>query len=204
MNSTDLVDRASNSRPEGSSWNLPTLVGSSFASANSFITATTARRKPAASNSCALAPRGARDGDQDDAADVIGIAYGWIGPTVDAFMGQNKALAEILAAAGGANLTDSYFAASFRLIALLATGFAIQSFLRLRSEEASMRAESVLATPVSRWRWGASHLTVAFAGSVILLGVASSPDSSVRSSISPVGFRTFRRSSACPSCRLRA
>jgi ABC-2 type transport system permease protein len=103
---------------------------------------------------------------------VVGIAYGWIGPTVDAFIGQNKALAEFLAGAGGANLTDSYFAASFRLTALLATGFAIQSALRLRSEEASMRAESVLATPVSRWRWAASHLTVAFAGSVILLAVA--------------------------------
>ena len=35
-----------------------------------------------------------------------------------------------------------------------------------------MRAESVLATPVSRWRFAASHLTVAFAGSVILLAVA--------------------------------
>jgi ABC-2 type transport system permease protein len=103
---------------------------------------------------------------------VIAVAYGWIGPTVDAFIGQNKALAEVFAGAGGANLTDSYFAASFRLMALLATGFAIQSTLRLRSEETSMRAESVLATPVSRWKWAASHLTVALAGSVILLGVA--------------------------------
>jgi len=103
---------------------------------------------------------------------VIAVAYGWIGPTVDAFIGQNKALAEMFAGAGGANLTDSYFAASFRLMALLATGFAIQSALRLRSEETSMRAESVLATPVSRWKWAASHLTVALAGSVILLGVA--------------------------------
>jgi ABC-2 type transport system permease protein len=103
---------------------------------------------------------------------VTAIAYGWIGPTVDAFIGQNKALAELLAGAGGANLTDSYFAASFRLMALLATGFAIQSALRLRSEETTMRAESVLATPVSRWKWAASHLTVALAGSVILLGVA--------------------------------
>ena len=32
-----------------------------------------------------------------------------------------------------------------------------------------MRAELVLATPVSRWRWADSHLTVAFAGSVVLL-----------------------------------
>jgi len=35
-----------------------------------------------------------------------------------------------------------------------------------------MRADSVLATPVSRWGFAASHLTVAFAGSVVLLAVA--------------------------------
>src|SRR5712692_1154162 len=83
---------------------------------------------------------------------VTGIAYGWIGPTVDTFIGQNKALADLLAGAGGGSLTDSYFAASFRIMALLAAGFAIQSALRLRSEETSMRAEPVLATPISRWR----------------------------------------------------
>ena len=103
---------------------------------------------------------------------VTGIAYGWIAPTVDVFIGQNKALAEVLAGAGGGNLTDAYFAASFRIIALLASGFAVQSALRVRSEETSMRAESVLATPVSRWGFAASHLTVAFAGSAILLVVA--------------------------------
>src|SRR5579864_245682 len=103
---------------------------------------------------------------------VLGIAYGWIGPTIDTFIGQNKALADVFAGVGGGNLTDSYFAASFRLMALVATGFAVQSALRVRSEEASMRAETVLATPVSRWRFAASHLTVAFGGSVILLAVA--------------------------------
>jgi ABC-2 type transport system permease protein len=99
----------------------------------------------------------------------LGLAYGWIGPTVDTFIGQNKALAEVLAGAGGGTLTDKYFAASFRIMALIAAGFAIQSALRIRSEETSMRAESLLATPVSRWRFAASHLTVAFAGSVALL-----------------------------------
>ena len=87
---------------------------------------------------------------------VIGIAYGSIGPTVDAFIGENKALAEIFAGSGGGTLTDPYFATSFRLMALLATGFAIQSALRSRSEETSMRAELVLATPVSRWRFAAA------------------------------------------------
>ncbi|MGA2514797.1 MAG: ABC transporter permease [Candidatus Limnocylindrales bacterium] len=103
---------------------------------------------------------------------VIGIAYGWIGPTVDTFIGGNKTLAELMAGTGGGSLTDLYFASSFRLMALLATGFAIGSALRVRSEETSMRAELVLATPVSRWRFAASHLAVACVGSIILLAVA--------------------------------
>jgi len=103
---------------------------------------------------------------------VAGIAYGWIAPTIDSFVANNKALADIMAKAGGANLTDSYFATSFRVMALVATGFAIQSVLRLRSEEAAMRAESVLATSISRWSWATSHLSVALAGSVVLLAVA--------------------------------
>jgi ABC-2 type transport system permease protein len=57
-------------------------------------------------------------------------------------------------------------------MALIATGFAIQSALRVRSEETFMRAELVLATPVSRRRFAASHLAVAGLGSVILLAVA--------------------------------
>jgi ABC-2 type transport system permease protein len=57
-------------------------------------------------------------------------------------------------------------------MALIATGFAIGSALRVRSEETSKRADLVLATPVSRWRFAASHLAVASAGSVFLLAVA--------------------------------
>lgn len=103
---------------------------------------------------------------------VAGIGYGWIAPTIDSFVANNNALADMMANGGSANLTDSYFATSFRVIALVATGFAIQSVLRLRSEEATMRAESVLATPISRWSWATSHLSVALAGSVVLLAIA--------------------------------
>src|SRR5207247_803787 len=84
---------------------------------------------------------------------VTGIAYGWIAPTIDSFVANNKAFAQMLASAGVGSLTDTYFATSFRVMALIASGFAIQSALRLRSEESALRAESVLATPVSRWRW---------------------------------------------------
>lgn len=103
---------------------------------------------------------------------VTGIAYGWIAPTIQSFVENNKALAQVLASAGGGSLMNTYFATSFRVIALIASGFAIQSALRLRSEESALRAESVLATAVSRWRWAASHLAIALAGSVALMAVA--------------------------------
>jgi ABC-2 type transport system permease protein len=103
---------------------------------------------------------------------VAAIAYGWIAPTIDAFVARNKAFAEMMASAGVGSLTDTYFATSLRVIALIASGFAIQSALRLRSEESALRAEPVLATPVSRWRWAASHLVIAVGGSVALLIVA--------------------------------
>lgn len=101
-----------------------------------------------------------------------GVAYGSIANSIDDFIGDNQALADMVARARGASLTDSYLATSFGLLALAGAGFAIQSTLRLRSEETSLRAEPVLATPVSRRRWAMSHLTVAFGGSVIVLAVA--------------------------------
>ncbi len=55
------------------------------------------------------------------------------------------------------------------IAALIAAGYAIQSALRLRGEEASGRAEPVLVTPTSRQRWVASHLVIALGGSVGLM-----------------------------------
>ena len=103
---------------------------------------------------------------------LTGVGYGSIANSVDSFVRDNKALAEMFAPSGGGSLTDSYFANSFGMLALVGTGFAVQSVLRLRTEEALLRAEPVLATPVSRRRWAISHLAVAFAGSVIMLVVA--------------------------------
>jgi ABC-2 type transport system permease protein len=58
---------------------------------------------------------------------------------------------------------------SFRILALVAAGFAIQSALRIRSEETSNHAEEVLATPVSRVRFAGGHLTIAFGGTLLVL-----------------------------------
>ena len=103
---------------------------------------------------------------------LMGLVYGSIGQDVEEMIEENPAYADFLAQAGGADVTDSFFATSMSMLALLTAGFGISSTLRLRSEEGAGRAEPVLAAPVSRWRWAASHLTVAGVGSVVVMACA--------------------------------
>ncbi len=102
-----------------------------------------------------------------------GIAYGSITNSIEAFVRDNPQLADLLVASGGgASLVESYLATATRIVALIGAGYSIQSILHLRSEETSLRAEPVLASPVSRMRWAAAYMVVAAAGSVIVLAVA--------------------------------
>jgi ABC-2 type transport system permease protein len=55
-------------------------------------------------------------------------------------------------------------------MALIATGFAVQAVLRMRGEETAGHLESLLATALARPRWAAGHLTVALAGSALVVG----------------------------------
>jgi len=103
---------------------------------------------------------------------LTAVAYGSIADSINDFIEDNQALADIIAAQGGGSLADSYIAMSLRILALLGAAFAVQSALRLRSEETSLHAEMVLSTAVSRPRWAASHLVLAFGGSVAVLVVA--------------------------------
>ncbi len=101
---------------------------------------------------------------------VMAVAYGAIAPSIDQFVRTNQALADMFAAGGG-SLTDAYLATSAQVLALIGTGYALQSVLRLRSEEASLHAEALLATPTSRLRWALSHLALAFGGVLVLLAL---------------------------------
>ncbi|GLW50361.1 ABC transporter permease [Streptomyces sp. NBRC 14336] len=103
---------------------------------------------------------------------LTGLAYGWVAADVEDFIGDNDTMADIMARYGATDLTDSYLAQSLLLVALIGTGFAVQSALRPLGEEGALRAEPLLATPVSRARWMASHLAVALAGSVVVLALA--------------------------------
>ncbi len=102
---------------------------------------------------------------------LTGVSYGSVGQDIGDLVGDNQAIEDIIAQAAG-SLTDSFFNSSLLIMALITGGFAVSSVLRLRSEETGGRAEVLLATAVSRGRWGASHLTVAFAGSALIMVLA--------------------------------
>ncbi|MEU4654608.1 ABC transporter permease [Streptomyces sp. NPDC023723] len=100
---------------------------------------------------------------------LAGVAYGWVADDVEDFVGDNDTMRDIIAGYGGADLTDAFLSRSLLTVALVGAGFAVQSALCPRGEETALRAEPVLATPVSRRRWFAGHLVVAMGGSVVVL-----------------------------------
>jgi ABC-2 type transport system permease protein len=101
---------------------------------------------------------------------ILGAAFGSIAQDIGDVIGDSADVRDALARLGGSeSLTDAYIAATFGLMALIAAGFAVGSVLRLRGEEASGRAEPLLATAVSRTRWALGHTAVAFGGTAVLM-----------------------------------
>ena len=101
---------------------------------------------------------------------ILGFFFGLVSDQAAA-LADNEAIAEIFAQAGQGTITESFLATIVLMIALFGSGFTVASVLRLRSEEIALRAEPILATPVDRRRWLASHLSVALLGSCALMVV---------------------------------
>jgi ABC-2 type transport system permease protein len=102
---------------------------------------------------------------------LLGLAYGSMSRSIEELVESNPELEEVLLQQD-ASLTESFLATAMLTTALIVAGCAIQSMLRLRSEENAGRVESLLATALSRDRWAGGHVTVALGGSllVVLLG----------------------------------
>lgn len=100
---------------------------------------------------------------------VTGVVYGSIGEDIEEMIEENPVFADVIAQAGGASLTDAFFAAALLQLGLLGSGYAISAVLRPRTEENAGRAESLLAGPTSRIRWVGEHLVVAVAGTVVVV-----------------------------------
>jgi ABC-2 type transport system permease protein len=104
---------------------------------------------------------------------AIGLALGTVAKDVGDLVNDSPQLAQVLRRlGGGVNIVDTYLNSVFALMALVLAGYGIQAVLRIRTEEVSLRAESVLAGEVSRWRFGLSHAIFAAVGPVAIMLVA--------------------------------
>jgi ABC-2 type transport system permease protein len=103
---------------------------------------------------------------------LLGVGYGSITGSIDDFVSGNQTIQDVIARGPG-SLVDSFLATSLLILALVTGGFAVQAVGRLRTEESSGRAETLLATPTPRLRWAASHLAIAFGGSAVVLVAGS-------------------------------
>jgi ABC-2 type transport system permease protein len=103
---------------------------------------------------------------------LIGAIMGNIAASIGDLL-DTKSSQEMITRMGGVSgLTDAFFAAELGILAVVASAYGVQSALRLRSEETSLRAEPLLATAVSRPAWAMSHLVVALFGSAVLVVAA--------------------------------
>jgi ABC-2 type transport system permease protein len=103
---------------------------------------------------------------------VLGVAFGSLGQEVEGLLEGNPELEEVIVQQSGTSIVDAYFGTVLMISALIAAGFTVSSVLRLRQEEAAGRAEPLLATPLSRWRWALTSLAVTLLGTVAVVGVA--------------------------------
>jgi ABC-2 type transport system permease protein len=94
---------------------------------------------------------------------------GTIVSDIGGFLDSPTARDFITALGGEKALTDAFLALELSFAGVFAAAYGIQAVLRLRAEEAELRAEPVLATAVGRIRWVLGHLAVAVVGTTVLM-----------------------------------
>ena len=103
-------------------------------------------------------------------AGLYGVVLGGVAAAAVDFLKEAPELQIYFGQVGGAKgLADVFLATILGLLAMIASAYAVQAALKLRSEEESMRAEQLLATSVPRWRWMASHVAFALLGPAVVL-----------------------------------
>jgi ABC-2 type transport system permease protein len=100
-----------------------------------------------------------------------GLSVGLTGQDAESIVGDSNVTDKLYGQAAG-SLVDNYLAVSLQSMALIGAGFAIQSVLRMRSEETAGRLEPLLATALGRPRWAGSHVATAMAGTILVVGAA--------------------------------
>jgi ABC-2 type transport system permease protein len=109
---------------------------------------------------------------------VGGLAIGVVAKSIGKLVGSSAGVARAVDKVGGQAVLSSarstirptvYLAACMSLIGLVAAAYAVSAVARLRADEEAGHDEALLAAPVSRVRWGGSHLLIAAIGTAVVL-----------------------------------
>lgn len=103
---------------------------------------------------------------------VLGTSFGMIIKDFEDFLTDNEELREAFAQFGDASASEIFLGVILSMMSLLVGGYAIQSLLRLRSEEANGQVESILGTSVSRVGWQLSHISYVVIGILVLTALS--------------------------------
>ncbi|MFF8289087.1 ABC transporter permease [Streptomyces sp. NPDC016309] len=105
---------------------------------------------------------------------AAGLVFGGMVEGASDLVGDNEQARQIFERMGGqSGLENAFLAAMTGLFGMVAALYVVGAVLRLYGEETSGRAEPVLANAVSRLRWAAGHLLIAFGGAVLLMVAAA-------------------------------
>ena len=103
----------------------------------------------------------------------LGAAFGAVGKSAEDLLTDNAQVAQMFARLSpGADVIDVYFTVLMAIVGTAAAGYTVQALLRMRAEEDTGRLEPVLATPVGRHQWLASHAIIAAGGTTAILALA--------------------------------
>ncbi|MBB5868158.1 ABC-2 type transport system permease protein [Allocatelliglobosispora scoriae] len=101
---------------------------------------------------------------------AFGLLVGGIAESAGDLLGDNAQLTEVMQRMGGTSaLSDVFLAGCMGIAGTIIAAYAISAALRLRTEEAALRSEPLLATRVSRLGWAGSHLVFALLGPVVAM-----------------------------------
>ncbi len=103
---------------------------------------------------------------------VLATLTGTLSRAMEDLARGNPLLEEYFLQTGRGTLTDSFLSVMLLILALLTSGFALSSALRLRAEESAGRLEPLLAAGLTRTRWALGTLVVTLTGSVLVLVAA--------------------------------
>jgi ABC-2 type transport system permease protein len=103
---------------------------------------------------------------------LMGLVLGSIVHNVTGLLDSPQMRGYLTLLGGEQGLTDAFLAAEIGLLGALVAAYAVAATARLRSEEVNGHVELLLANPVTRIRWAASHIAVAMLGVALILVTA--------------------------------